>query len=112
MISSLDKARARLLFLATSDTRLSVAAVKAHYAKRQQSEEFFKLMRNQLRWHQCPARSKAAQTAHLHLCVMAFLVLQEEALRQQLSVYQLRRQLFRQEVPTQTLLLEPFTLAA
>lgn len=99
-------------FLATSDTSLSVPAVKALYVKRQQIEEFFKLMRNQMRWHQCPARAKAAQTAHLHLCVMAFLVLQEEALRQQLSVYQLRRQLFRQEVPTQTHLLEPFTITA
>lgn len=32
---------------------------------------------------------------------MAFLALQEEAIDQQLSVYKLRRRLFRQEVPTQ-----------
>lgn len=99
-------------FLATSQTALSVIEVKAIYAKRQQIEEFFKLMRGQLRWHQCPARSKQAQIAHLHLCAMAFLALQEEAVRQQTSVYKLRRRLFRQEVPTQTSLLEPFNLAA
>lgn len=99
-------------FLATSQTTLSVIEVKAIYAKRQQVEEFFKLMRGPLRWHQCPARSKQAQTAHLHLCAMAFLALQEEAIHQQLSVYKLRRRLFRQEVPTQTSLLKPFTLAA
>ena len=86
--------------------------VKAIYAKRQQIEEFFKLMRGPMRWHQCPARSKQAQTAHLHLCAMAFLALQEEAIGQRLSVYKLRRKLFRQEVPTQTALLEPFNLAA
>lgn len=99
-------------YLATSQTSLSVIEVKTMYAKRQQVEEFFKLMRGQLRWHQCPARSKQAQTAHLHLCVMGFLALQEEAIRQQTWVYKLRRRLFRQEVPTQTSLLEPFNLTA
>ena len=54
-------------YLATSQTSLSVIEVKAIYAKRQQVEDFFKLTRGQLRWHQCPARSKRAQTAHLHL---------------------------------------------
>lgn len=99
-------------YLATSQTSLSVQQVKVLYAKRQQIEEFFKLMRGQLRWHQCPARSKQAQMAHLHLCAMAFLALQEKAISQQLSVYKLRRRLFRQEVPTQTSLLAPFNLAA
>jgi hypothetical protein len=49
-----------------------------------------------------------AQTAHLHLCLMAYCVLEEEASRQQTTIYRLRRQLFRQEVPRQTPLLEPF----
>jgi putative transposase len=99
-------------YLATSQTALSVIEVKALYAKRQQVEEFFKLLRGPMRWHQCPARSKRAQTAHLHLCAMAFVALQEEAIRQQISVYKLRRRLFRQEVPTQTSLLESFNLTA
>ena len=99
-------------YLATSALTLSVMQVKALYAKRQQIEEFFKILRGQLRWHQCPARSRAAQTAHLHLCLMAYCVLEEEASRQQTTIYRLRRQLFRQEVPRQSPLLEPFSLAA
>ena len=99
-------------FLTTSALSLSVPQVKALYAKRQHIEEFFKLMRGQLRWHQCPARSQAAQVAHLHLCVLAFLVLQEEAVQQKTTVYQVRRKLFKEAVPTQTPLLQGFTCLA
>jgi hypothetical protein len=99
-------------FLATSALSLRVPQVKALYAKRQQIEEFFKLLRGQLRWHQCPARSQAAQIAHLHLCLLAFLVLQEEAVRQATTIYQVRRQLYRVAVPTQTPLLQSFTSLA
>lgn len=99
-------------YLATSALTLSVVQVKALYAQRQQIEEFFKILRGQLRWHQCPARSRAAQTAHLHLCLMAYCVLETEAHQQQTTIYRVRRQLFRQEVPRQTPLLEPFSLAA
>lgn len=99
-------------YLATSDLSLSVRGVKAIYGQRQQIEEFFKLMRNQLRWGQCPARSKVAQTAHLHLCLMAYCALEAEAVRQQVTIYQLRRSLYREEVPWQSPLLEPFRSAA
>lgn len=99
-------------FLATSALTLTVPQVKALYAKRQHIEEFFKIMRGQLRWHQCPARSQAAQVAHLHLCLLAFLVLQEEGVRQKTTVYQIRRKLFRAAVPKQTHLLEGFTFLA
>lgn len=99
-------------FLTTSDLSLSVAQVKALYVKRQHIEEFFKLLRGQLRWHQCPARSQQAQVAHLHLCVLAFLVLQEEAVPQKTTVYQVRRKLFKEPIPTQTPLLQGFTSLA
>lgn len=99
-------------YLATSDLTLSVRQVKTLYGQRQQIEEFFRLMRGQLRWHQCPARTQAAQTAHLHLCLMAYCVLEQAAVTQQMTIYRLRRQLFRQEVPRQSPLLEPFSLAA
>ena len=98
--------------LASSDLTLSVRQVKTLYGQRQQIEEFFRLMRGQLRWHQCPARSQAAQTAHLHLCLMAYCVLEAEAVRQEMTIYRLRRKLLRQEVPQQSPLLEPFSLAA
>ncbi|HZS05696.1 MAG TPA: transposase [Blastocatellia bacterium] len=99
-------------YLATSDLTLSPRQVKALYRERQQIEEFFKILRGQLRWGQSPARSREAQTAHLHLCLMAYCVLEAEAVRQQTTIYKLRRSLFRQEVPRQSPLLEPFTLAA
>ncbi len=52
-------------YLATSDLTLDVREVKALYGQRQQVEEFFKILRGQLRWGQSPARSQAAQMAHL-----------------------------------------------
>ncbi len=99
-------------FLTTSDLSLSVPQVKALYVKRQHIEEFFKLLRSPLRWHQCPARSQQAQIPHLHLYVLAFLVLQEEAVRQETTVYQVRRKLFKEAIPTQTPLLQGFTSLA
>lgn len=99
-------------FLATSALTLRVPEVKAWYARRQQIEEFFRLLRSQLRWQQCPARSAQAQVAHLHLCVLAFLVLQEEAVQHKTTVYQVRRKLFREAVPLQTPLLQGFTCLA
>lgn len=99
-------------YLATSDVGLSLREVKAIYGQRQQIEEFFKLMRSQLRWGQCPARGQAAQTAHLHLCLMAYCALEAEAARRRTTIYQLRRSLFREGVPRQSPLLEPFRLAA
>jgi len=98
--------------LATSDVTISPRQVKALYRGRQQIEGFFIILRGQLRWGQSPARSREAQTAHLHLCLMAYCVLEAEAVRQQTTIYKLRRTLFRQEVPEQSPLLEPFTLAA
>lgn len=99
-------------YLATSALSLSIAQVKVLYGQRQQIEEFFKLLRGQLRWGQCPARSEAAQTAHLHLCLMAYCVLEAEAVRQQTTIYQIRRRLSREALPTQSPLLESFSLAA
>lgn len=99
-------------FLVTSALTLSVPQVKALYAKRQHIEEFFKVLRGQLRWHQCCARSQQAQLAHLHLCVIAFLVLQEAAVTQKTTVYQVRRKLFKAAIPLQTPLLQGFACLA
>lgn len=99
-------------YLATSDLELSFRQVKAIYGNRQQIEEFFRVMRDQLRWGKCPARSKAAQVAHIHMCMMAYCILEAEAVNQQTTIYKLRRWLFRQEVPTQSTLFEPFMIAA
>ena len=95
-------------YLTTNALSLSVQEVKRQYGKRQQIEEFFKVMRDQLRWQQCSARSEAAQLAHLHLCVLAYCILEAEAVKQGTTVYKVRRCLYRQEVPKQSPLLQPF----
>jgi putative transposase len=99
-------------YLATSDLELSLKQVKAIYGNRQQIEEFFRVMRDQLRWGKCPARSKAAQVAHIHMSMMAYCILDAEAANRQTTIYKLRRWLFRQEVPVQSTLFEPFMIAA
>lgn len=99
-------------YLATNDLSLSVVEVKRHYSKRQQIEEFFKIMRDQLRWQQCSVRSENAQQAHLHLCLLAYCALEAEAVQRGTTIYQVRRWLYRQEVPPQSPLLLPFSRAA
>jgi len=86
--------------------------VKRRYGKRQQIEEFFKVMRDQLRWQQCSARSEAVQPAHLHLCVLAYCVLAAEAVKKGTTIYKVRRWLYRQEVALQSPLFQPFIRAA
>lgn len=86
-------------YLASSHLSLSVVQVKALYGQRQQIEEFFRLLPGQLHWHQCPARSRAAQTAHLYLCLIADCALEAEAVRRQTMIYRLCRTLFRREIP-------------
>ncbi len=55
-------------YLATSDLTLDVREVKALYGQRQQVEEFFKILRGQLRWGQSPARSQAAPQWRISTC--------------------------------------------
>ena len=99
-------------FWASSDVSLTVPEVKAIYRLKQQIEETFKILKDQLRWGKCPASSKAAQLAHLHLCLIAFCALQSEAVRQGTTVYRLRRCLFRQAIPLQSPLLQPLSVTA
>ena len=79
---------------------------------RQQIEEVFKIPKDQLAWSKSPARIKATQIAHLHLCLMAFCVLQTEAENNNSTPYQIRKSLFRKEVPYYSLIFQPFARAA
>jgi len=99
-------------YLATSDPTLSVQQIKHLYGQRQHIEEFIRVLKDQLRWGKSPARTKAAQLAHLHLCLMAYCVLETTAVHQQTTIYQLRRSLVRQEVPIHSPLLQPFMAVA
>lgn len=99
-------------YLATSDLSLTIHQVKQLYLMRQQIEEVIKILKDQLAWGKSPAHNKTTQLAHLHLCLMAFCVLQTAAIAQASTPYKIRRALFRQAVPTYSLLFQPFIKAA
>jgi len=99
-------------FLVTSDTSLSVQKVKFIYCLRQQIEEVFKILKDQLAWSKSPARSKQTQLAHLHLGLMAFCVLQTQALNNNSTPYKIRKSLFRKEVPYYSIMFQHFMDAA
>ena len=51
----------------TNDLTLTVREVKAHYSHRQQIEETFRLLKQELGWGSCSCQKHQAQWAHLHL---------------------------------------------
>jgi putative transposase len=99
-------------YLTTNDLSLSIVQVKAIYRVRQQIEEFFRVLQDQLRWGGSPARVRRAQVAHLYLAVMAYRVLEEEAIKEGTTIYRIRRRLRREEVPMQSQMFQPFIAPA
>ena len=51
----------------TNELRLTPRAVKAHYCRRQQIEETFRLLKQAFGWGNCSCQKLQAQWAHLHL---------------------------------------------
>ena len=54
----------------------------------------------------------SAQTAHLHLGLMALCLTQQAALAQGQTVYAFKRDLFRQPIPNQLPFMDHFSVAA
>jgi transposase len=96
----------------TNDTALSPAQIKRVYRVRQQVEETFRLLKQEFGWGGSSVRKAEAQTAHLHLGLMALCLTQQAALAQEQTVYAFKRQLFRQPIPSQLPFLEHFLAAA
>lgn len=94
----------------TNDISLTSREVRINYAVRQQVEETFRLLKQELGWGSCRARSKQAQTAHLHLGLYALCLIQMKAENE--TVYQFKQNLFREAIPTQTQFVEAFTTSA
>ena len=99
-------------YLATNHLSLSIQQVKLLYTLRQQIEEAFKILKNQLAWGKSPAHTATSQIAHLHLCLIAFSVLQHHAVVANTTPYEFRRCLFRQAIPSYPHLFQPFINAA
>jgi Transposase DDE domain len=65
----------------TNDLSLTPRAVKAHYSHRQQVEETFWLLKQEVGWGNCSCQKQQAQWAHLHLGLYDFMLTQQTALR-------------------------------
>lgn len=96
----------------TNARTLTPRQVKAHYAKRQQIEETFRLLKQEFGWGSCTSQHRQAQWAHLHLGVYALCLTQHAAARRQQTIYAFRQTLFIQQVPTKLPFLQEFSLAA
>lgn len=96
----------------TNDLALKPAQIKRVYRHRQQVEETFRLLKQEFGWGGSSARKAKAQTAHLHLGLMALCLTQQAALLQGHTVYAFKRELFRQPIPDQLPFLEHFFAAA
>ncbi len=96
----------------TNDPGLKPAQIKRVYRVRQPVEERFRLLKQEFGWGGSSTRKAKAQTAHLHLGLMALCLTQQAALTQGQTVYAFKRELFRQPLPSQLPLLEHFFAAA
>lgn len=96
----------------TNDLELKPGQIKRQYRYRQQVEETFRLLKQEFGWGGSSTRKAKAQTAHLHLGLMALCVTQQAALTQGQTVYAFKRELFRQPIPAQLPFLEHFLGAA
>lgn len=94
----------------TNDISITSRQVRINYCKRQQVEETFRLLKQEFGWAKCRARSKQAQTAHLHLGLYALCLVQMKLKDE--TVYQFKQNLFREAIPTQNQFIETFTVSA
>lgn len=96
----------------TNDLTLAPRAVKAHYSYRQQIEETFRLLKQELGWGSCSCQKQQAQWAHLHLGLYALVLTQQTAFARGQTIYAFRQSLFVQPIPHNPSTLQEFALAA
>ena len=99
-------------YFVTNDLGLKPAQIKRAYRHRQQVEETFRLLKQEFGWSGSSVRKAKAQTAHLHLGLMALCLTQQAALTQGQTVYACKRELFQQSIPHQLPFLQHFLAAA
>ena len=96
----------------TNDLTLTVREVKTHYSHRQQIEETFRLLKQELGWGRCSCQKHQAQWAHLHLGLYALVFTQQTAFAHGQTSYAFRQSLFLQSIPQNPLALQEFAQAA
>ncbi len=78
-------------FWASSDLSLTSIDVKELYRKRQIIEEFFKILKSELRIEGCSSRCEKAQVNHIYLVLIAFCQLEDFRIKKNIStIYKLR----------------------
>ena len=78
-------------FWASSDISLTSTVVKELYRKRQLIEEFFKILKSELRIEGCSARNQTAQINHIFLTLIAFCQLEDFRIKKNIStIYKIR----------------------
>lgn len=78
-------------YFITNNLSASKKELLANYRARWNIETMFRTLYNQLGLEECQSRSTQAQTAHINLCFMAFVVLERARLEINQTSYQLRR---------------------
>lgn len=78
-------------YFVTNNLTSSKKELLAHYKTRWNIETMFRILYNQLGFEECQAQSLTAQTAHIHLTLIAFVVLEKARIDSQQTSYQLRR---------------------
>lgn len=96
----------------TNDLTLTGREGKAHYAHRQQSEETFRLLKQEVGWGRCSCQKQQAQGAHLHLGLYALVLTQQPAFAREQTISAFRQSLFLRPIPQNPLALQEFAQAA
>jgi Transposase DDE domain len=87
-------------YWATSDHALSSTQVKRHYRYRQLIEEFFKILKSELRLEGCPSRKSLAQLNHIYFVLIAFCQLEQFRVTNNIeTIYKIRAVFFDCVIP-------------
>lgn len=87
-------------YWATSDLSLQSAGVKHYYKKRQIIEEFFKILKSELRLEGCSSRESIAQINHIYFVLIAFCQLELFRIMRNIdTIYKIRFVLFDCVIP-------------
>jgi hypothetical protein len=96
----------------TNALTLTSREVKAHYSRRQQIEETFRLLKQEFGWGGCSCQKQQAQWAHLHLGLYALGLTQQTAFGRGQTIYAFRQSLFLHPIPQNPSALQEFAQAA
>jgi len=78
-------------YFATNDLTLTKKEILSFYKGRWLVETIFRMLHSKLGIDECESRSLHSQTAHFHLCLLAYLVLEKEKFITSKTIYQIKR---------------------